>query len=75
MINIQKKQKIKKILKKALDRERDCIYNEFCVQEVTRKNICTIGVWLSLARAPALGAGGRRFESCHPDLSAGVVQW
>ena len=26
-----------------------------------------IGVWLSLARAPALGAGGRRFESCHPD--------
>ena len=25
------------------------------------------GVWLSLARAPALGAGGRRFKSCHPD--------
>ena len=24
-------------------------------------------MWLSLARAPALGAGGRRFESCHPD--------
>ena len=40
------------------------------------------GVWLSLARAPALGAGGRKFESCHPDfrkvhsyVSAGVVQW
>ena len=26
-----------------------------------------IGVWLSLARAPGLGPGGRRFESCHPD--------
>ena len=24
-------------------------------------------VWLSLARAPGLGPGGRRFESCHPD--------
>ena len=26
------------------------------------------GVWLSLARAPGLGPGGRRFESCHPDF-------
>ena len=26
------------------------------------------GVWLSLARAPGLGPGGRRFESCHPDI-------
>ena len=26
------------------------------------------GVWLSLARAPGLGPGGRRFESCHPDV-------
>ena len=26
-----------------------------------------LGVWLSLARAPGLGPGGRRFESCHPD--------
>ena len=38
-----------------------------------------IGVWLSLARAPGLGPGGRRFESCHPDFKfikyAGVVQW
>ncbi len=33
-----------------------------------------IGVWLSLARAPGLGPGGRRFESCHPEF-AGVVQW
>ena len=28
----------------------------------------SVGVWLSLARAPGLGPGGRRFESCHPDL-------
>ena len=27
------------------------------------------GVWLSLARAPGLGPGGRRFESCHPECS------
>ena len=34
------------------------------------------GVWLSLARALDLGSRGRRFESCHPDLTlAGVVQW
>ena len=37
------------------------------------------GVWLSLARAPGLGPGGRRFESCHPDLIlyfyARVAQW
>ena len=26
------------------------------------------GVWLSLARAPGLGPGGRKFESCHPDV-------
>ncbi len=26
-----------------------------------------LGVWLSLARVPGLGPGGRRFESCHPD--------
>ena len=33
------------------------------------------GVWLSLARAPALGAGSRKFESCHPDyhLTTGYV--
>ena len=29
--------------------------------------IKSFGVWLSLARAPGLGPGGRRFESCHPD--------
>ena len=27
------------------------------------------GVWLSLARAPGLGPGGRRFESCYPEFS------
>ena len=27
-----------------------------------------IGVWRSPASAPALGAGGRRFESCYPDI-------
>ncbi len=26
------------------------------------------GVWRSLASAIALGAMGRRFKSCHPDL-------
>ena len=31
-------------------------------------NKTDIGVWLSLARAPGLGPGGRRFESCHPDF-------
>ena len=25
------------------------------------------GVWRSPASVPALGAGGRRFESCYPD--------
>ena len=30
------------------------------------KHVCC-GVWLSLARAPGLGPGSRRFESCHPD--------
>ena len=25
-------------------------------------------VWCKSNQAPALGAGGRRFESCHPDV-------
>ena len=29
---------------------------------------CFFGVWRSLASALALGAGGRRFESSHPDF-------
>ncbi len=36
-------------------------------------------MWLSLARAPGLGPGGRRFESCHPDsnicASGSVVEY
>ena len=32
------------------------------------RNNIAFGVWLSLARAPGLGPGGRRFESCHPDF-------
>ena len=31
------------------------------------------GVWLSLARAPGLGPGGRRFESCHPDCENNIL--
>ena len=56
------------------------VYNAKCVTEMTTKQSSrqavklNIGVWLSLARAPGLGPGGRRFESCHPDF-AGVVQW
>ena len=39
------------------------VYNTSCVTE-QKSN----GVWLSLARVPDLGSGGRRFESCHPDF-------
>ncbi len=42
----------------VLDKKEKKLYN--C-------SVANIGVWLSLARAPALGAGRRRFESCHPD--------
>ena len=38
-----------------------------CVTSDAEMNIVNYGVWLSLARAPGLGPGGRRFESCHPD--------
>ena len=51
------------------------------VDEIEKQQ-STYGVWLSLARALDLGSRGRRFESCHPDVStsaldarAGVVQW
>ena len=33
------------------------------------------GVWLSPVRAPALGAGGRRFESSHPDLFFFILEY
>ena len=74
MKNFQKK------IKKTLDRIRYIVYNAKCVTEMTTKQNSrravklNIGVWLSLARAPGLGPGGRRFESCHPEF-AGVVQW
>ena len=32
-------------------------------------NSKSVGAWLSLARVPALGAGGRWFESSRPDHS------
>ena len=71
--------KVKKI-KKTVDIWYIVLYNTTCAQEKGTRN----GVWLSLARAPGLGPGGRRFESCHPDFlikfsrscyCAGVVQW
>ena len=46
------------------------MYNTICVTEITTRKQKN-GVWLSLARAPGLGPGGRRFESCHPDTSCG----
>ena len=52
-----------RVLSKSLDITDEYLYNGFCV---VNKSI--IGVWLSLARVPGLGPGGRRFESCHPDL-------
>ena len=42
------------------------LYTNTCLEEHERQQQ-NIGVWLSLARAPGLGPGGRRFESCHPD--------
>lgn len=35
--------------------------------------LTNFGVWLSPVRAPALGAGGRRFESSHPDFQRPVT--
>ena len=41
-------------------------------RDTKEKRTTNIGVWLSLARAPGLGPGGRRFESCHPDLEINI---
>ena len=60
-------------MKKVVDISMVALYNKSCAVEMATK-IVIYGVWLSLARAPGLGPGGRRFESCHPDF-AGVVQW
>ena len=64
-------------MKKVVDIYKTLIYNTYCVTEMQQNDTEKhhIGVWLSLARAPGLGPGGRRFESCHPDTYAGVVQW
>ena len=53
-------------MKKSVDIFSGVLYNNSCVTKETRKNK-SFGVWLSLARAPGLGPGGRRFESCHPE--------
>ena len=58
------KKNIKKI-KKVVDIFFPLLYTNSCVTERTQNK--SFGVWLSLARAPGLGPGGRRFESCHPD--------
>ena len=50
------------LLKKVIDKDIPHEYNEIVANRTTGD-----GVWLSLARAPGLGPGGRRFESCHPD--------
>jgi hypothetical protein len=59
--------------KKVVDNHPCFMYNNTCV-ETRQTNKCLIGVWLSLARAPDLGSGGRRFESCHPDLISSLRQ-
>ena len=58
-------------MKKSVDKPKTMQYNKSCVERerVKRKSGNLVyGVWLSLARAPGLGPGGRRFESCHPDV-------
>ena len=71
--------KISKKIKRPVDRKKGVLYNITCVADRMLTG-SFFGVWLSLARAPGLGPGGRRFESCHPDANlfifyAGVVQW
>ena len=51
-----------------IDNLKSLLYNNVCVASVASVRMnAEDGVWLSLARAPGLGPGGRRFESCHPD--------
>ena len=64
--NYMSKKKVKKE-KKSVDIYSVLLYTNSCVEGV-QVNAQHNGVWLSLARAPGLGPGGRRFESCHPDL-------
>ncbi len=56
-------------MKKVVDNRVSLYYNFTCVTDEAEINsINSLGVWLSLARVPGLGPGGRRFESCHPDF-------
>ena len=73
MVHHKRKNKKNKKIKKGVDFSFSLQYNNSCLTDETETKH-NIGVWLSLARAPGLGPGGRRFESCHPDF-AGVVQW
>ena len=57
MEKLELEDSICKKMRKNVDKTIMVIYNILCCD----------GVWLSLARAPGLGPGGRRFESCHPD--------
>ena len=57
MEKLELEDSICKKMRKSVDKTIMVIYNTLCCD----------GVWLSLARAPGLGPGGRRFESCHPD--------
>ena len=60
-------ERVKIFLKSVLTSFEKLIYNSSCVAALMSSTENKNGVWLSLARAPGLGPGGRRFESCHPD--------
>ena len=68
--------KVLKKFKKVVDIWEIVLYTSKCAKAVglkkQHKPERNIGVWLSLARVPGLGPGGRRFESCHPDLQLTV---
>ena len=50
-----------------------CVYTLSGIDGIEFSEGLERGVWLSLARAPGLGPGGRRFESCHPDDSKKIT--
>ena len=43
------------------------------IEECSKQLSSSYGVWLSLVRAPALGAGSRAFESRYPDYSRQAI--
>ncbi|MEG2822851.1 MAG: hypothetical protein RR869_09475, partial [Lachnospiraceae bacterium] len=49
---------VKKLLKQV-DKPVALLYNNSCVTGNAVTNFYVFGVWLSLARAPGLGPGGR----------------